>query len=83
MPSSKQAKKRVLTDDRKRVANKIMRSNMRSAVKNVLNAETADEAKNLLPEAMKRVDKCAKKNIIHDNAAARTKARLARSMQSK
>ncbi|MCP5022538.1 MAG: 30S ribosomal protein S20 [bacterium] len=83
MPSSKQAKKRVLTDERKRVANKIMRSNMRSAVKNVLNAETADEAKNLLPEAMKRVDKCAKKNIIHDNAAARTKSRLARSMQSK
>ncbi|MCA9001173.1 MAG: 30S ribosomal protein S20, partial [Planctomycetes bacterium] len=44
---------------------------------------TADEAKGLLPEAMKRVDKCAKKNIIHDNAAARTKSRLARSLQSK
>ncbi len=83
MPSSKQAKKRVVTDERKRVANKIMRTNMRSAVKKVLSAETADEAKSLLPEAMKRVDKCAKKNIIHDNAAARAKSRLARSVSSK
>ena len=80
MPSSKQAKKRVVTDERKRVANKIMRTNMRSAVKKVLAAESADEAKTLLPEAMKRIDKCAKKNIIHDNAAARTKSRLARSI---
>jgi small subunit ribosomal protein S20 len=83
MPSSKQAKKRVVTDERKRAANKIMRTNMRSAVKKVLGAETADEAKNLLPEAMKRIDKCAKKNIIHDNAAARSKSRLARSLLSK
>ena len=80
MPSSKQAKKRVVTDERKRAANKIMRTNMRSAVKKVLSAESADEAKTLLPEAMKRIDKCAKKNIIHDNAAARTKSRLARSI---
>ncbi|MFT4648953.1 MAG: small subunit ribosomal protein S20 [Planctomycetota bacterium] len=83
MPSSKQAKKRVVTDERKRAANKIMRTNMRSAVKKVLGAETADEAKNLLPEAMKRIDKCAKKNIIHDNAAARSKSRIARSLLSK
>ena len=31
-----------------------------------------------LPEAVKRVDKAAKRNIIHANAAARKKSQLAR-----
>ena len=37
----------------------------------------ADEAARMT-EAFKRVDKAAKKNIIHDNAAARTKSQLSR-----
>ena len=83
MPNTKQAKKRMLTDERRRLDNKAMRSRMKSAIKVVHEAESADEARKALPEAMKRVDKCAKKNIIHDNAAARTKARLAKYVASK
>ncbi len=76
MPNTKQAKKRMQTDDVRRMRNKVTRSSMRSAVKKVLSAETTAEAEAALPEAFKRVDKAAKKNVIHDNAAARKKSQL-------
>ena len=76
MPNTKQAKKRMKTDDDRRMRNKTVRSAMRTAVKNVLQSENADEAKAAMPTAMKRVDKPAKKNIIHDIAAARKKSQL-------
>jgi small subunit ribosomal protein S20 len=83
MPNSKQAKKRMRQDEERRMANKVVRTSMRSAVKRVLRAENTEEAKALLPSAMKRVDKAAKKNIIHQNAAARMKSRLARVIAAK
>ncbi|MEZ5975070.1 MAG: 30S ribosomal protein S20 [Planctomycetota bacterium] len=83
MPNTKQAKKRMVTDERRRIANKTMRTSMRSAVRKVLQAENAEEARAALPEAMKRVDKCAKKNIVHDNTAARMKSRMARAITKK
>jgi small subunit ribosomal protein S20 len=78
MPTSDQAKKRMLTDERRRTANKAVSSSMKTAMKNVLNAETPEAAQAALPTAMKMVDKAAKKNIIHANAAARSKSRLTR-----
>ncbi|MCA8981458.1 MAG: 30S ribosomal protein S20 [Planctomycetes bacterium] len=78
MPNNKQAKKRMRQDDERRLSNKAVRSTMRSAVKKVLDAETPEAAQSALPEAMKRVDKAAKINVIHENAAARVKSRLAR-----
>lgn len=78
MPNSKQAKKRMRQNEERRMANKVVRTSMRSAVKKVLRAENREEAQTLMPAAMKRVDKAAKKNIIHQNAAARMKSRLAR-----
>ena len=78
MPNTKQAKKRMATDDVRRMRNKVIRSSMRSACKDVLQSTTAAEAKAALPMAFKRVDKAAKKNIIHNNAAARKKAQLDR-----
>ena len=83
MPNTKQAKKRMVTDERRRAANKIKRSAMRTAVKRVLAAENAEAARNALPEAMRQVDKCAKVNILHDNTAARVKARLSRAINKK
>ena len=78
MPNTKQAKKRMHTDDVRRMRNKVTRTSMRTAVKKVLQSETAEAAQAALPEAFKRVDKAAKKNVIHDNAAARTKSQLQR-----
>ena len=83
MPNSKQAKKRMRQNEDARVHNKTIRSSMRTAMKKVLQADTTEAANEAMPAAMKRIDKAAKSNIIHDNAAARYKSRLARSAASK
>ena len=49
----------------------------------MLQAENSEAAKAALPMAMKHVDKCCKKNILHENTAARIKARLSRSISKK
>ena len=83
MPNSKQAKKRVRQDEELRQQNKTVKSAMRTAMKKVLNAESAEAAAAALPTAMKRVDKAAKRNVIHANAAARHKSRLGRAASAK
>ena len=78
MPNSKQSTKCVKRDEVRRVQNKSITTAMRSAVKQVLGAESSEAAKEALPMAMKRIDKAAKKNLIHANAAARVKSQLSR-----
>lgn len=78
MPNTKQAKKRMVTDDLRRQRNKTVRSAMRTAIKKVLTSTDAESGQAALHYAFKKIDKAAKKNIIHDNAAARQKARLQR-----
>ena len=78
MPNTEQAKKRLRQDERRRVHNTAISRAMKTAVKKVMQAETPEAAAAALPEAVKRVDKAAKRNIIHANAAARKKSQLAR-----
>jgi len=78
MTNSKQSAKRVRQNDKARIRNKTVRSSMKTAVKKVLGAESPEVAKEGLPMAMKRVDKAAKNNVIHKNAAARLKSQLSR-----
>ncbi len=77
MPHSKQAQKRVRTDDQKRIRNKTTRSAMRGAIKKVRQAE-GEAVETALSRATKRIDKAAKAGVIHKNAAARKKSRLAK-----
>ena len=81
MPNTKQATKIVKRDEGRRLHNKAITSAMRTAVKSGLNAESPEAAKKALPDAMKKVDKAAKKNLIHSNAAARVKGQLSRAAQ--
>jgi len=83
MPNNKQAKKRVRQDEERRQTNKVKKTSMRTAIKKVTQADSAETAQAALPDAMKRIDKAAKVNVIHDNAAARYKARLARAIATK
>lgn len=83
MPNNKQANKRLRQDEVRRQRNKAVKSNMRSAVKKVVQAESTDEAQAVIPEAMKRIDKAAKKNVIHQNTAARMKSRITRAAAKK
>ena len=78
MPNSKQSTKCVKRDEVRRIQNKSPTTAMKTAIRHVLSAETPEAAKEALPMAMKRVDKAAKKNLIHANAAARVKSQLSR-----
>ena len=81
MPHSKQAKKRVRTSEERRDHNRSLRSTMRTAIKGVESAveqKNTEDAKAALADAMLRIDKCAKRNIIHENNASRKKSSLAR-----
>lgn len=83
MPNSKQATKRMFQNERRHIANKSKRSAMRTAIKKVMAAKTPEEAQAAIPNAMRAIDKCAKKNIIHENAAARRKSQLAENLASR
>lgn len=78
MPNNKQAAKRLRQNETRRQDNKMVSSRMRTAVKKVLQADTPEAAAANLSDAIKRVDKAAKKNILHANAAARKKSQLNR-----
>ena len=83
MAHSNQAKKRVRQNERRRVHNKGIASNMRTICKRLETlVEAGDKAaaSELLPKAMARVDKAAKRHIVHANAAARKKSQLARAV---
>jgi small subunit ribosomal protein S20 len=76
MAHSKQAQKRNRTNEKSRLANKVVRSTMRSAVKKAGTTGTAaDQAR-----AQKALDKAAKQGVVHKNTAARRKSRLAKAL---
>lgn len=47
-------------------------------VRSLVNEGKQQQAKELLPEVYKAIDKAAKTNVIKENAAARKKSKLAR-----
>ncbi|MGA0867688.1 MAG: 30S ribosomal protein S20 [Planctomycetota bacterium] len=84
MAHSKQAKKRIRQNDKARLRNKAVSSKMRTLVKRVMTAaETGDKAtaEGTLASAIQAVDKAAKSNVIHRNAAARKVSQLTRAVQ--
>jgi small subunit ribosomal protein S20 len=62
--------------------NRTHRSQLRTALKKVRSTSGAD-AKAAYDEAVKLLDRAGQKNIIHQNAAARQKSRLAKLVASK
>jgi small subunit ribosomal protein S20 len=74
----KSQKKRILTNEKRRVRNKTVRSEMKTRVKNAVQAaETgAEDSPAQLRLAIKRIDMAAAKGVIHKNQAARRKSRL-------
>ena len=81
MPNIKSAKKRVLTAETRRQRNSQNKSALRKSVKKarVAIAENAENKDELVKAASISLDKAASKGLIHKNAAARKKSRLAKS----
>ncbi|MDM5234541.1 MULTISPECIES: 30S ribosomal protein S20 [Lysinibacillus] len=80
MPNIKSAIKRVKVNAKANAANSQAKSAMRTTVKKAENAvaANAENAQELLQAAYKSLDKAASKGLIHKNAAARKKSRLAK-----
>jgi small subunit ribosomal protein S20 len=73
--------KRVRSNNRKRIRNKITRSRTRTAVRAAREA-TPEEAKAATLAAISALDRAAQKGVIHPNNAARRKSRLMKRLQT-
>ena len=76
MPHHKSAKKRVLTNEVRRLRNVEAKSEMRGAIKRVRAAASREEAQTALKEAVSTLDRAAKKGIVKSGTADRQKSRL-------
>ena len=77
MPRIKSAKKRMRQASTRTAVNRAQRSELRTALKKVRTA-SGDAAKQAYAEAVTLLDRAGRKRIIHPNAAARQKSRLAK-----
>ncbi len=84
MPNVKSAEKRVRTSALRRLRNRAKRSALKTMEKKFLTAlnTEVEKAKELLPLAMKKIDKAAAAGIIHKNTAARKKSRLMKKLNA-
>ncbi len=85
MANIKSQIKRNRQNEKKRIANKGVRSEVRTRVKNaVALAESGDDAAKsaeALREAVRKIDRAAAKGIIHKNQASNRKSRLMKRVQ--
>jgi small subunit ribosomal protein S20 len=72
--------KRNKQNEKRRARNKAVRSELKTRVKRAITTAEAGsaDAADAAASAAKRIDKAATKGVIHRNAAARRKSRLAR-----
>lgn len=78
MPRTKSAKKAERQTKSRTARNRAQRSQLRTAVKKVRTAGSAEEAQQAFAAAQGIIDRAGRKNLIHRNTAARQKSRLAK-----
>jgi small subunit ribosomal protein S20 len=81
MANIKSQKKRIITNERRRVRNKGVRTALRTYVKRfrqAVDGGNLDEAREALKVASRELDRAASKGVIHKNNAANRKSELAR-----
>lgn len=76
MANIKSQIKRNAQNERRRLRNKAVRSELKTRIKRATEAATAPEGEELLRLALRRLDKAVAKGVIHKNQAARRKSRL-------
>jgi len=79
LANHKSALKRIRSNERKRVRNRIVRSKARSEIKKaraLIQEGDLETARQATVEAIRTLDKAAGKGILHPNNAARRKSRL-------
>ena len=79
MAHSKQARKRILVNEKKAQRNRVYRSSSRTLVRRAVEAiEAGDQeaATEAVARAIRQLDRTASRGVIHKNNAARRKSRL-------
>lgn len=85
MPNIKSSERSVITDALRKAQNTSVKSSVRTATRKVNEATAkaaATDAQDLLKKASSVIDKAASKGVLHKNAAARKKSRLARKVNA-
>lgn len=78
MANHKSALKRIKVNEKKRLLNRYQSKTARTAIKKLKLMTEKSEAEKVLPSVVSKIDKLAKKNIVHANKAARMKSQLAK-----
>lgn len=86
MPITSSAKKAVRQSGRRRIRNISANKNLRGLLKKVrtlIAQKKTEEAKKLLPQVYKTLDKAAKTGLIKKNNADRKKSRITKAIEKK
>ncbi len=79
MANIKSAIKRIRQEEKRRMRNRAVKSEVKTRIKKFLKAlegNNREEIEKLLREAVSTIDRAARKGVIHKNNAARKKSRL-------
>lgn len=85
MANIKSAKKRALTNEKRRLRNKIVKTNLKSTEKKFLVAISDSDAERALDAcklAIKKFDMAASKGVIHKNVANRKKSQFSKKLNA-
>ena len=82
MANHKSAKKRIRSNEKKRVMNKLTSSRIKTTMKKVLSTQNREDAEKNYKEAVALLDKSATRGRIHRNNAARKKSQLTKHLNS-
>jgi small subunit ribosomal protein S20 len=76
MANHKSAKKRIRSNESKRIRNRYHAKTTRNAVRRLRTITSKEEALESFPKVASLLDKLAKRNVIHKNKAANLKSGL-------
>ncbi len=76
MANHKSAKKRIRSNNAKRLRNRYYAKSTRTAIKQLRKTQSKEEAEKSLPRVISLIDRLAKRNVIHKNKAANLKSKM-------
>jgi small subunit ribosomal protein S20 len=82
LPNIKSAEKRMRTQRLREERNRQKRSRLRTAIKKVRQADSAETAATAYADAKSLLDRAAAQRLVHPNKAARLKSQLAGVVQA-
>ncbi len=85
MPNTSSSKKRLRQNEKLRIRNRAVKSNMRSQIRRFREAVKAGNSEMAQTEfrlVQKKLDQAASSRLVHKNTVARTKSRLVKLLKS-